>query len=43
MNSEASTNKYKIKMMFMIGSGKSAETVEMTIKLLRVDEEKICI
>jgi hypothetical protein len=44
LNYEVAKDKYKMKMMFLIGEGKKASNVELTVKLFKVkDSNKICI
>jgi len=35
--------KYKIKMMFLVGEGKKAEHLTVSVNLLKVSDSKVCI
>jgi serine/threonine protein kinase len=43
LSHEVAKDKYKIKMEFMVGEGKKASHLTMTAKILKVDEERVCI
>jgi len=44
LSHETAKDKYKIKMMFLVGEGKKAHNVDLTVKLFNVsDKNKICI
>jgi len=40
---DVATGKYKVKMMFIVGKNKSAQNVEISVKILKVNDDKICI
>lgn len=43
LSHEVAKDKYKIKMTFLVGEGKKEQNIVMTAKLLKVNEEKVCL